>query len=557
MAGSDRQGLETELAEVRRVIAVVRQKLAAAPPSEQSVSDRADMMRLQELETTLQAQISAIDLMEAQERAAPTVRFINREHELEQLMRPTCPQYVVLEAPAGYGKTFLLQEYQRRLNASQYSGLCLLASIPPAFDGGENAADAPDTQFVGPNDIIVSCGQLGDPRLVADIVAHAAGPRRTALTLLFDAMEQLVTAENSQFFWDGTVLALERRLVDLVDLRVVFSGRKVQSTWQGAVRHRLHRLELEPFDTRAVMESIQSASRDGMGRALRNEHLHHMASKIVQLSGGHPKVISGIVADFAAYGFALDLDVNSSTYAFSAQAAAELAQRHVAPALTEIYSRVPDEAALAMRSLSVFRGFNANVISMLIRENLIHWEGSPVGLLGVLSSQTWLISPPSGAYPMYRDAIVRLLSASMMRLTDPARYLRLTEYAASLFKGWVLGVGADGQDLPQKPMDQLQIFFAVEALYHRLDACRINAEDGDLPAALADLTSELVRHFRCSFGEPEELQAQFHEILQNDREFWAILADVGGNDAVDAYAWHLQILRSSSTNGPSAVGGTE
>ncbi|NJP46041.1 hypothetical protein [Actinacidiphila epipremni] len=569
MPGGDRSALETELAELRVTITALRQKLAAAPRSEQSVSDRADMIRLREAESALLLQISALDRVEVQERLAPTVRFINREHELEQLMRPTCPQYVVLEAPAGYGKTFLLREYQRRLNTTQDSGLCLLASVPllpgtgtgagdaDGGGGGDGAEDMPETHFVGPNDIIVSRGRLGDPKLVGDIVAHAAGPGRTALTLLFDAMEQLVTAENAQFFWDGTVLALERRLAEVVELRVVFSGRKVQSTWQGSVRHRLHRLVLEPFDTRAVMESVQSASRDGMGRVLRNEHLHHMATKIVQLSGGHPKVISGIVADFAAYGFALDLDPRSDTYAFSPRAAAELAESHVAPALDEIYSRVPDEAAFAMRSLSVFRGFNANVISMLIRENLIRWDGAPVELLGILSRQTWLISPPSGAYPMYRDAIVRLLSASMMRLTEPERYLRLTQYAARLFRGWVLGVGPEGQELPQKPMDQLQIFFAVEALYHRLDTCRVSPEEGDLPTALAGLTRELVAQFRCTFGEPAELRAQFHEILQNDREFWAILTEVGGDAAVDAYARHVQAIRSLPADEPAPREGTD
>ena len=245
-----------------------------------------------------------------------------------------------------------------------------------------------------------------------------------------------------------------------------------------------------------------------------------------------------LVREFARFGFALDLDSNSSTYAFSHAEKLRMARAHVVPCLNEVFRGIDRLIVDAMQKLSVFRGFNGNIVSSLMDRELLTWNRSPMELLASLSKDTWLVSRPSQPSLLYRDSIVRSLSASVMRILHPQQYRELTQFAQQLFVTWVTGEAIDAAIEPARATDHLQAVFALEALYHFVDLVRIGEPTVSTTFLedLVNLTKTLTAAFVCTYGDPEEIRALFFESLQKDFEFWEILGEIAGDDAVEQYS---------------------
>lgn len=530
---SNLQRAKALLAEATVALSAVDLKLAGVAPSERSTKDLQDKERLEAEVDQYQQKIERLENEQSAGDAPVRMYFVNRERELEQLFRPTSPQYVAVEAPAGYGKTALFRQLQMMHNRPKGGRALALYVEIPIETTAETAID-----FVGPLELVVYSGALGAGKSLVDaLVTTVTQSNKDQLILIFDNMERLATsAVISDLLWKKLVLALERRLQGLTELRAVFGGRRVHSAWQGSARHRLQYMVLEPFHGRAVMEAIQRYMNEVRHRPLAHERIDHITRQVLDLSGGHPRAIMGIVQEFSAMHFALDLDAGSDTYAFSEHELDRLLRAHVVPCLNEVFSGVRTAVADAMQRLSVLRGFNGNIIASLIDSNLLAWPRSPLELLAALSKETWLVSRPTQPSALYRDSIVRLMSASAMRTLYPDEYCEITKFAFKMYSGWVGGISSDGETLVFKPTDHVQAVFALEALYHLVDIARMGGTDHEtLVGDLVALTEELTSQFVSTYEDIREVLAVFYESLRADDEFWALLHRVAGEEAAERY----------------------
>jgi hypothetical protein len=524
--------LQTKVERAESMVSALEVKLAGVAPSERSLTDLRDHERLLAELTRYRKKIDSLN--PGGVLGDGDFRFVNRQHELEQVSRPTCPQYLAIEAPAGFGKSILLERLQKTINIRSNGAVCLYATIKNKDDAEPNRID-----FIGPDSSVVCSGLLNANQILLDIVEVATQPGQNEIVILFDNMENVASsADDLDHLWRNLVMGAERRLAGIVGFRVVFCGRRVISPWQGAMRHRLQYMTLEPFNIRSVAEAIQQYATSEQKRRLTYERLSIIAREVLVVSGGHPRAIISLVREFARIGFALDLDSSSPTYAFSHIESTRMVRSYVLPCLDEVFKGIENSISDAMQSLSVFRGFNGNIVSNLINKGLLTWKGSPMELLASLSKDTWLVSRPSQPTLLYRDSIVRSLSASVMRTLHSRRYSELTHFAYRLFLTWVTGEPADDTIEPAQATDHLQTVFALETLYHFVDLTRI----GQVPATetllvdLVTLTKRLTIAFICTYGDPDEMRSLFFESLQKDLEFWEILGEIAGNDVVDEYS---------------------
>lgn len=521
--------LRAKLERARDLLTSLEIRLAGVAPSERPLVETRDREQLVEEISEYEQRLQR--LASEEPVGAPQFEFVNRARELEQLSRPTCPQYIAVEAPAGFGKTALLRKLQERLNAGAAAAqVCLYARVPRESPAGFRMS------FVGPKEILVCEGRLGSPELLTAIAEAATRPGRTEFALLFDDMENLANSpDGADLLWRDFVLALERRLQGLVNMRVVFCGRRVQSTWRGATRHRLQHLELEPFNFSAVTESVQHFATQQWRRPLTPERRDTIGREVLLLSGGHPGAIGALLSEITSQNFALDLDPESPDYAFSSVEKERMIRQYVVPRLEEIFKGVDPDVAEAMQRLSAIRGFNSNVVAGLIQADLLDWSGTPTELLSALSRETWLVSRPSQPSLLYRDSIARMVSASVMRNLRPQLYRQISRRAYDLFLNWCLGRPENGVTL--KATDHLQVVFALEALYHRVDLVRVgDLGNANLLSEVTDLTRALIRELRSSYGEPGEMKDLLYESLQQDSEFWDLLGMIGGDAVVDGYS---------------------
>lgn len=523
--------LQAKAERAESMISALEVKLAGVAPSERSLTDLRDHERLLAELTRYRREIN--DLAPGIVLKNEDFRFINRERELEQITRPTCPQYLAIEAPAGFGKSVLLERLQKTINMQSNGSVCLYVSLC------NTDAEPSRVEFIGPESSVVCSGRLNENQLLIDIIEIATQPGQGELIILFDNMEKLVqSAGELEHLWRTFVMGAERRLSGIVGFRVIFCGRRVISTWQGAMRHRLQHMTLEPFNIRSVAEAVQQYATSEQQRRLTYDRLNTVAREVLEISGGHPRAIISLVREFAQVGFALDLDSDSSTYAFSHIEKARMVRSYVVPCLNEVFIGIEKTTSEAMQNLSVFRGFNGNIVSSLIEKGLLAWKGTPMELLASLSKDTWLVSRPSRPSLLYRDSIVRSLSASVMRTLHADKYLKLTNFAYHLFLTWVTGESTDDSIEPARATDHLQTVFALETLYHFVDLTRI----GQTPATevllpnLISLTKKLTNTFICTYGDVDEMRSLFFESLQKDIEFWDILGDIAGEEVVDQYS---------------------
>ncbi|HEV7771727.1 MAG TPA: hypothetical protein VGO48_00410 [Conexibacter sp.] len=510
-------------------------QLAQAPRSEQSIKMRRDAAEkaeeVQHLEALLAAAREQDDAITSSYREV-SLRFVNRERELERLLRPQRRRYVTVEAPAGYGKTYLLQRVQRAfVDQDPLSRRSLYVSLK------RSKIELPlRLEFRDADGASVFSGSLdSSAALVADLAAFVTARHVSEVLLLFDDVEHLL-APDADAFWLTFLVGLENALsaVDGLEMRGIFAGRRVVSRWTGSrQRHLQEFVELEPFHESAVVEAIKTYLADSGRPKVSHEAADHIATEVVELTGGHPQAILQIVAGFSSVGFAVDLDPHSSLYAFRPREQQVYCREILRPALDTILGDVDSRVESAMRRLAVFRAFDTEIIEAMIEAGQIDWPDSALALLASLSRETWLIKPPGRGHPLYRDAIVRLLAGSCFRIEDPSVYLAITSHAYDLFVTWI-----EGTDAPDgcRASDDLQCFYLVEAMYHRLDAYRVTNERAEgLGSSLAQAACELVGHLRTSKAEPRTQRLQLLSMLEEDAELRALLGRVGDADAVSDF----------------------
>jgi len=444
------------------------------------------------------------------------IEFVNRENELHLLeverLRTSQSPYTLISAPAGYGKSYLLQrlmttgegdENVRREWSFHYIDFSQQTGHPVAYVvqsiTGQLSRYEPDTAV-----------DLVHNYIVEELAAPLPGAGRRAVLLIFDTVERLNERARQ---WLYTLLnqLYERTRPgpkEIITVRVIIAGRNVESFWEGykqAYPKLLapRRINLSAFDERPIQELIWNQARAvHIADHLDDQTVTQIAGELWYLSGGHPRLIRNLVDDLARQSFAIGPALQYFT-----RCREQLVQRYLSPVADGLLESLEPRIRRAVQTLSVFRRVNANTVQVLVEAGVLPPETKAVDLLGDMQKAYWL-DAPSIKEPFYRDRLMRpILALDMAHWSQEsrARYQRLNSIALDLYRSWIHNLG---QGLPDTPLKATQhLLSVVEWLFHALqdegmdeDGLHFGLQEhivvlseGSQPGSVADLIADEIR----------------------------------------------------------------
>ena len=421
-------------------------------------------------------------LHELLKSTSPDFAFVDRENELyllklERLAAWQSP-YMLLNAPAGYGKSFLLRRLLYLLESDQklgqqwrflYFDFQLVAQpVRHVIQSvlGPEASGAPDHAVDRICDHVVR------------VLAAPVSGRRCAVLLVFDAVEHL-DAEACRWLY-ALLNELRRRTCpgaqEIIVVRVIVAGRDVESFWRdyqatGPALPAPRRISLGPFDRRSIQQLIWQYV-EAVCVNLDEEIVVQIADEVQYWSAGHPGVACRLVGELAEQSFAVGLPAE-----YFARHRARLAQEVLAPVARALLDGILAPLREAAHVLSAFRRVNANTVQALLQAGVLSPEIDEVVLLGQMQ-RAHLLEGPGIREPFYRDRLLRPIWALDMAHGPQAyqtQYRRLNAIALDLYAGWIHNLG---QGLPDTPLKATQrMLSVVEWLFHALqDDALDNAE---------------------------------------------------------------------------------
>ncbi|HKX33170.1 MAG TPA: CHAT domain-containing protein [Blastocatellia bacterium] len=300
------------------------------------------------------------------------VEFVNRVHELNELCR-TITLKTVIEAPAGFGKTYLLQEVKKRFLAEQPVGEsiaksrrgCALLDLQDYSGRNEclNLINEVARQIGGKK---VKATELG--RASEELAAHMGN--YSSILLLIDSVER---ADDDTLEWLYRDL-IEGELYNALHprLKIVFAGRYLRN-----IRGNIDRLakrylprwdgynivELEPFSERIIEEFLRKRYETTRGepKDVPKGKFESWSKGIMDLSGGHPRTIKKL-ADFLSEPDAANWVADFTTQNQKERRYRDIVEREI----EEVLESINDEVAKSdLMKLSVFRIFNLDTIEYL------------------------------------------------------------------------------------------------------------------------------------------------------------------------------------------------
>ncbi|MFP4394730.1 MAG: hypothetical protein ACLFTI_05650 [Anaerolineales bacterium] len=458
--------------------------------------------------------------------------FVDREQALAQLspanLKASQSPYILIRTPAGYGKSYLL-----------YRLLQLMQN--QAAGAGEERWQCRYIDFSQQRreqiTYIISeiTGQsFHDERsvtinFVCDCITqklaapHAEG--RCAVLLLFDSVEQLFESAR-QWLYSLLHELRVRTHVDfqeIITVRVIIAERNVESFWEGFKRAYPVSppplpLTLPPFDTAAIRTLVRQRAAAAQIE-LSEATVAKIAEEAAYLSGGHPKVIDGLLDELEAQTFAIGAVADY----FECQCGA-LVRKYISFVVDDLLDSLdafPRHLRRALRVLSIFRWVNANTVQALCEAELLPPNLDEVKLLGDLQ-QTHLFGAPSPQTPYYRDQQMRrILALDLAHRSedDRALYQELNQLALDLYAAW----------LHRLPDPKLRRLSFIEWLYHALQAPALS--DADLRAAFQRYLRSLED---AGAGDPANppVTAWIEEQLQADPEIVYLVQHRWGADGL-------------------------
>ena len=368
---------------------------------------------------------------------AREIEFVNRENELHLLrverLRASRSPYTLISAPAGYGKSYLLQRliYTITSDETLRQKWCVRY-----VNFGTQVMNqiAHVVRITSPRNQVLSekPGLWNEPDTATDLVCDTVVQElstplpegRRAVLLIFDAVEQL---EKKARQWLYTLLDDLRKRTrpghqEIITVRVIIAGRNVELFWEGyqQVADKLpapQRISLSPFDEHPIQELIWGYAQ-AVQVDLDDQTVIQMADELLYLSGGHPGVIRRLVDNLASQSFA----IGPASQYFSRHRG-RLVRAVLSPVAGELLGSL--EASLgtemreAVRTLSVFRRVNANTVQVLVEASALPPRTNEIDLLGDMQ-RAHLLDGPGIREPFYRDHLRRYCTVMVTAMILPS-----------------------------------------------------------------------------------------------------------------------------------------
>jgi hypothetical protein len=511
------EDIEKKLSELREQCALLLSKRTKVSPDQAS-----------EFQETRKA-LNTKDIEPFEIKAA----FANREAELSNILSPLGKPFIFLSAPAGYGKTYLLDEVKRRLESNDKERWLVI----------RHACHPDDSDTTVLESLARQIGYMEtEPVRTLDKflmqVNRAMGQiQANNLMLQFDSLEKWNQHDSEGVKWLPSAQFVQGPLVTVLyeamrhggkNCKVIFAGRYIGYAVEG---FRLPYLEinLSPFGLDVIRMFIQETlHRFEEVRSTRLgysfQDIEYLAEEILDITGGHPKAVIRLIQDIGESEFAVDL-----AYYFRDDHKKRLFNNFVAKEIPELFNGVSPSLQESFQTLSIFRGFNGDTLGALIEEGSIPGISHADGwVLYTRMLGTHLVDPDT---PLAHDRILQRVLDARMRFDDADKYGRLHQFAARLYDNWLQGKDHKGGELDSGiPFGTDQIRFMLESLYH---TCR--SYKGETVCAELDTKKKLyATQLRYQGGLAQGRRALRKE-LEKDEHLPSLLRRILGQEGYGVF----------------------
>jgi hypothetical protein len=440
------------------------------------------------------------------------IRFINREVELKELTHPLAPPYILVEAPAGYGKSFLLERVRGELEKAGWI-VCLIDLSNNTAATREKMTFLRTVYGCLPDDAIedksIPLPERADRALSSlgsRLVGHMTAGGKP-LALLLDGVEAIRKPAFAKWIRDKFIYELGERGQGPADsrFRCIVAGRYIAETWQDQrgkytlARERFGRpIRLSPFTFEVVLEAVARLARDRGLHDLPREAREHVARAVLIISGGHPQCLVNLLVEIS-----VEYDLNP--WHPLLDDLRELFERHVEQSCYAIHYDMPEELAELYPFLCLFRCYNEASV-----QRIVDWadgrqllgqkaERDPAKLLRLLTQKGYAVWSRERRY--FVDDVSRRMIALQTRLRRPQLAAALNQIALDSYD----------QSLGQPPMLDAMRYQAmlIEHLYH------LSVQLVDSSASSAEAASR----FRTDLARDRKRFAHHFKPLLSDMEW--------------------------------------
>jgi hypothetical protein len=441
------------------------------------------------------------------------------EVEVGLLVEPR-NQFVILDGPAGYGKSYLLARVKRVYQTDmRFQGRWRVVSVCLKTSRlGDRWKWLIETMIQQ-----LDLGMKADPNRKDYALLEIANQIKQQDKALLVLLDGLVQASEDELVWLRYRLPYQLRSVLGTDVRVILSGRHISrriknlGNISGQVRQRERLLSFEvctlsPFD-KGIVQQIIHWHRDEDSVELEDELVDRWVEEICFLSGGHPEAIIELTDDLVRktkWGWVLQ-DRQFLPEVFRQ----ELYQRCLEAVSDSVLKRIlsedikelmlsgpssPPVTEDVLRDLDVMtllRRFEGSLLVQLHSLGLL--ATAPTLLRGMLVAKglSGYIDPKTGWQE--NDGVRNLLALRQRYGTETRqRCLEIHRRLHAVFHNRVLGCEADGAILPRADLwlNPTNILLSIfESLYHFLSGIEEAPQSQDQAKEMENHFVNLMVHY--------------------------------------------------------------
>jgi len=376
------------------------------------------------------------------------IEFVNRFREIEYIPGPLSPDYYVISAPAGYGKTRLLEAV-----ASQFSDKHWL-TVSVALGKGRSYSAEGFIDIVARRLIDQEACEAETLTLkewgfefARRVYGRVGDDGFNGVVLIVDGIEAIAKRDRIRIlneFFPAFVKGLQGSYRG--PLKIILAGRYVHD-WSSSLAGLPWKVKgLDPFNFDIVQKTVKEFSTKP-GESFFAGHEVDFAVSLMALTGGHPGCMAEILLGYQP-GWPI------KEY-FEGRQGKEH-EKLVAKAIQEIREGVPEDLRDIMDRLSVIRRFNDPLVQHLVQNDLLKWGHSAERLVDLLM-QNYLVT--LGEDGFVQDDMTRRLLAIRLRKQDPKLFERIREKAIEFYEARLADSSAFRADI-----------IAREILFQRLQA---------------------------------------------------------------------------------------
>lgn len=424
------------------------------------------------------------------EEPSDQIEFVNRYHEIQFILGPYSPHYILISAPAGYGKTELLKVVRDQFRGQGWITVFVELS-EQEIDSSRGIVERVKSllkEEVGNGSQDKSLKEHG-----YDVAGLFYEKSDTAYVegalLIIDGLECLKARDTEELlneFVPGFIEGM--RFTYAGPLKVIIAGRYIAESRELSQQLPWKVMSLEPFSFQIVQKTVEKFSQSSGKSFLRNHKLD-IAAHLMHITGGHPKCMADILEGWPPGWSARRYLVERENRHY---------RERIRPVIKNIRDNIPEKLREIMGTLSVVRRFNDQLIRCFIEQGFIIWDRSEDALIDQLK-RTYLVNQKEG---FVQDDITRRLLAIRLSKSDPEHFSRINQASLSFYEERLASEQSYRPDI-----------LAVEAFFQRLQYSRPS-----------DLGSEQVKEWLLTLAEsllkgrdPEVVQG-FVELLENDWE---------------------------------------